>query len=335
MGWRCLPRRFNCKLSTLGRALLIFLLLSLGLPAVAPSPRAAERPNGAGLVIRYGDGQVAMYYVEFREPELSGLELLLRSGSTVTLANFGSLGFAVCAIDGEGCPADDCFCQSYGSPPFYWHYYRLREDGSWVLQSVGPSSRRVRDGDVDGWAWTSGEIDLPHISIETLAGRFGVQRLAPPGSQEPGATLTRPEPLAPLASAPAEPIASPEVPPVRLVPGEPTPVDDQAAGRLDAVMDNVPGEQTPVDDPATPPSAQPSAQPVGSGLTSEGTAFVPPFKPPSDVSTPEQAPPAPGEAVAAASSDPPHLGGYLVFALMCTIMLVLVAWLARQSSPGT
>lgn len=174
----------------------LWLALALTLAGVSQSSSLrAEQPNGAGLVIRFGDGQVITAYVTFTEPAITGIDLLQRAGIPVTVAPFGGLGLAVCAIAGQGCPAEDCFCQAKRQPAWFWHYYGLTDDGRWVLHSVGASTRLLRDGDVDGWSWTSGESGLPPLTIEQLAQVHGFERAAS------STTLTAP-PSPTLGSAP-------------------------------------------------------------------------------------------------------------------------------------
>ena len=100
------------------------VVLAAGL-ALTTAPVAAAR-KGAGLVVRHGDGRLVVAYVEFDEPQISGAELLRRAGLTVVSAQL-SPGQAVCSINGEGCPADTCFCKSYGNPPTFWRYYHRRD----------------------------------------------------------------------------------------------------------------------------------------------------------------------------------------------------------------
>src|SRR5690606_16385323 len=116
--------------------------------------RAPASTNQAGIVVRKGDGSLVYATVEFSEPTIDGIELLTRSELDVSIAPFGGRGGAVCSIDDEGCPSDDCFCQSYSNPAFFWHYYIL-EDGEWIEHTAGASSRKLADGDIDGWSWTS------------------------------------------------------------------------------------------------------------------------------------------------------------------------------------
>ncbi len=128
--------------------------------------------NTAGLVVRHGNGTLLYTHVTFDEETISGEDLLTRSGLDVAMAPFGGLGGAVCSIDGEGCSSDNCFCHSYSSPSFYWHYYVL-ENGEWVEHPSGPSSRQLSDGAVDGWSWTAGEPELPTTSIEQVVSASG------------------------------------------------------------------------------------------------------------------------------------------------------------------
>ncbi|MDQ3549629.1 MAG: hypothetical protein M3439_12520, partial [Chloroflexota bacterium] len=83
----------------------------------------------------------------------------------------------VCSIDGEGCPSDNCFCQSYTTPAYFWHFYA--NDGGWRELLQGASSRSVGDGDVDGWSWTAGDPGLPAVTIDEIALLNGVDRNAP------------------------------------------------------------------------------------------------------------------------------------------------------------
>lgn len=170
---------------------LVALLLALG----SLFSTAAQYPNGAGLVVRHGDGTLVYAYVQFEGEAINGIDLLSRSGLDVTIAPFGGLGGAVCAIGGEGCPSDNCFCHSYSSPSFFWRYY-VFENGGWVEYPVGASSRQLADGDIDGWSWTAGENGLPIVSIDEIAAVNGIDRSDSTPTPQPLPTDTpTPEPL--------------------------------------------------------------------------------------------------------------------------------------------
>ncbi|MCM8749838.1 hypothetical protein NET02_11830 [Thermomicrobiaceae bacterium CFH 74404] len=300
--------------SPVARALLaLALAFALALPAAAPGDVVAQRPNGAGLVIRHGDGRVFTYYVEFTETEITGLELLMRSGAALALANFGGLGTAVCAIDGEGCPADNCFCQSYASPAYYWHYFRLEPGGTWVLQQVGPSNRQVRDGDVDGWSWTSGESGLPAISIDEIAAQHGVDRSA---STEPTAT-----PLAPSSPAPPAPTSTPPpvTPVLSPVAGTATP---QPEGSPTALATHTPSPAAPM--PGTPEvTATARATPVPAPSPANPSTALG-----ADTPAAQPTPAAPSSSPQASS----QVSNYFFFAAMLSALLGLAGWLAWRRS---
>ena len=162
---------------------LRFLALAacLALVAVAASQfvgAQGQAPNGAGLVVRHGDGSVIYAYVEFEGETISGEELLLRSGLDFVVAPYAGLGTGICAINNEGCPADDCYCRSYDSPAVYWRYYGW--NGGWSAHLQGPTSRQLADGDIDGWSWTGGDHDLPPVTIDEIAAITGFDRSPPP-----------------------------------------------------------------------------------------------------------------------------------------------------------
>lgn len=294
--------------------LALVLLLALSLPAVSPIPLAAQRPSGAGLVIRHGDGRVVVYYVEFPEPEITGLELLIRSGASVTLANFGGLGAAVCAIDGEGCPAENCFCQSYTSPAFYWHYYRLDASGSWVLQQLGPSSRRIRDGDVDGWAWTSGESGLPPTSIDEIAAQFGVDRMAAATPLTAQPTRTPP------------PLASPTAAPIAASTPSPEPPGGLGATRTPGPVSETPTLATPSPRPTRAASAAPTTIPYAEARSATRVAVSSPPPVAGGVATPGRVPTSAGAT--------PGRDTYAPFGAMLVLALGLAGWLAWRRGTG-
>lgn len=116
----------------------------------------AQVVHHAGLVIVFGNDRTESLCIEFADDEISGVELLQRSGLPVVYSGFGGLGAGVCRIDDVGCAnPGDCFCQCRGADCQSWTYLAL-EDGAWEHQRFGASTRRLRDGDVDAWVWGSG-----------------------------------------------------------------------------------------------------------------------------------------------------------------------------------
>ena len=140
------------------RAINIYLTLTvlLALTIVGgnlPVARA-QQSNRVGLVVVHGDGSTITRCVEFGESEISGYDVLTRSGLDIVASFDPSMGAAICAIDGEGCPADNCFCQCQGGSCVYWAYYHL-VNGAWQYSQIGASGYKVHNGDVEGWSWRS------------------------------------------------------------------------------------------------------------------------------------------------------------------------------------
>ncbi len=155
--------------------------------ASAATPPAESEPvlHHAGLVVRHGDGRLTYAYVPFEEETMSGIDLLKRSGIPQVTISFGGLGEGVCSLEGEGCPAAECrrtVCQGPGANAPFWQYFRQNAPGDWRPLTLGASSAKVRDGDIDGWSWTGRDAGLPAVSLEDVARLAG----APVNDGEPG-----------------------------------------------------------------------------------------------------------------------------------------------------
>ncbi len=211
------------------RSLLLPLAVVLMTALVGGGPASADSPGRAGLVVTFGDGMTVTRCLQFEGEEISGADLLEASGLSVVFSRYGGLGGAVCMIEAEGC-ADpgDCFCRCKGGECRYWSYYRLNDEGAWEYSNAGPSSRRLRNGDVDGWAWGSGSIGggatPATYAFEEIcpppaatpppppAPAATEAAAAPPPSETP---LPAPSPSAEVGSSPAAWLSSPtmEAPP--------------------------------------------------------------------------------------------------------------------------
>ncbi|MEJ7762953.1 MAG: hypothetical protein WKF80_09195 [Thermomicrobiales bacterium] len=168
-----------------------------GQTAAPPGSPAGGSPgfHAAGLVIVHGDGTLTYAYVPFAEDDISGIDLLGRSGAVHVTTGFGGLGAAVCSLEGEGCDLTECrrtVCQGSADDPF-WKYFRVA-GGGWETWPLGASGARVPDGDVQHGARTRGEVDLPARTKDHVRGLAG----AP---EEPDAIPAgQPVPTAALAS---------------------------------------------------------------------------------------------------------------------------------------
>jgi len=173
-------------------------------PAEVGLAARQEGENRAGLVIQNGDGAVQTACVRFDEPEISGLELLERSGIPI-VAQVGAVGAAVCKIGPEGCdyPAERCFCERDGPRSIYWAFY-LRDGEEWRYSAQSAGSVPVRDGDVQGWAWGLGESGVgavpPLIDLDTIC---PAPAAPSPAEAEPGAATPAPTAATPPLSTAA------------------------------------------------------------------------------------------------------------------------------------
>jgi len=160
----CFTKR-TASLYTLAGLLVVGLLLAVSAPQAG-----ANDYHRAGLVIDYGGGNVATFCVSFNEDSITGMDVLERAERQL-VSGFG--GGAICAIDGVGCPANDCWCQcrNPSSGCTYWIYWHLR-GGEWVYSSLGAAAYPVHDGEVEGWVWgsgsTGGGAQPPVYTIEQL-----------------------------------------------------------------------------------------------------------------------------------------------------------------------
>ncbi len=175
------------KIKSSAWALLLTLpLLVAGLSQRAPAQ--AQSPNRAALVVHFG-GTTVSRCVSFDEPEISGYDVLTRSGLGIT-ASFDATGAAICAIEATGCPVESCLlCAA----PDYWAYWRW-DGGQWVYSQLGANATTVRHGAIEGWSWGRGSPP-PMIAFDEIC--------APPSPTAtpipPTATQLPPTPIPPTA----------------------------------------------------------------------------------------------------------------------------------------
>jgi hypothetical protein len=121
---------------------------------------SADQPHRAGLIVQFDDGRVETRCIGFDTDEISGAELLARSGLDTVIDASSGLGITVCKIDGLGCdyPAEQCFCQCMsGADCGYWNYfYRDPGETQWSYSALGAVLRKSKPGSVEGWVWGSG-----------------------------------------------------------------------------------------------------------------------------------------------------------------------------------
>jgi hypothetical protein len=156
--------------------LAITLLALVVMTQPMSTPVHADDPNQVGLVVRFSNGSTFTACIEFDESQLTGEEVLDRSGLSILKDTSYGLGAAICRIEGDGCdyPQENCFCQCEGVECEYWAYYHLdRQNNEWIYSGMGATWHTVQHGDVEGWAWGAGDpsgsdVEPPPIPFEQL-----------------------------------------------------------------------------------------------------------------------------------------------------------------------
>jgi len=169
-----------CEILHKYRVGLALWAAALALTACGTAPAGSHR---AGLVVVHGDGSVQTACVDFSQAEISGLELLDQSGLDYQLDASNPMGALVCKVGSEGCdfPAQDCLCQcSLGQTCRYWGYFNRQAGADWVYAVSGPSSQKVRDGDVDAWVWLTGDEASQSVPPELT--NLGFDQICGPNS---------------------------------------------------------------------------------------------------------------------------------------------------------
>jgi hypothetical protein len=162
----------------LGLALALLVVVPVdeaeAIPQSTPTSSALHR---AGLVVIHGDGSRTVAVVAFPEDEITGIELLHRSGIDMLSIPFGGLGEGICQLEREGCDVVECrrtVCQTSRDAPFWQLFDRVAADGTLASAPLGGSATRIRDGEVAVWAWTGTDLDLPAFRLDEVAAESGL-----------------------------------------------------------------------------------------------------------------------------------------------------------------
>jgi hypothetical protein len=128
-------------------------------PVIASSPSRPAGPNGQAVVVIGNSSHVVQVGGGIR-----GIDALRAVASVETLNYGGSLGEAVCKINGVGDAAQPSSC------PGGWRYYRAANGASgWTYSGAGPSNTTVRGGDMEGWGYNSTPPFRPFCSVAQCA----------------------------------------------------------------------------------------------------------------------------------------------------------------------
>lgn len=291
----------------------------------------AQTPNQVGIMVQFGDGSIQTTCVTFDEQTITGFDALQRAGFGVDAAFDPYQGSAVCQINGEGCPADNCFC----SMPNYWTYWHL--SGEWIYSGAGSSNTTLSHGNVDGWKW--GQGDPPPVvafdQICTLAPTQSPPTLPSPTNEAPTAT---PTPL-PTDLPPSSGVVLPTATPINLPapsPTSPAPVASTPQTGIEPSPTLTPGTTIePGLSTAMPATVTPTSKSTTELATPVNT--LTPSRQLVSLSSPSPTPPSPetpqlSETLdSTASTIKSSAGGYAIFGIIAAgLGLFLLGWALRM-----
>ena len=261
-------------------------------------------------MIQYGDGTVLTGCVEFAEPEITGLDVLQRSGLDVVYHTTG-MGVKICKLGREGCDDPNrCFCQCKGASCVYWSYWHLK-DGVWQYSNLGASSHTVQPGAVEGWTWGPGSVNSaiqpPQIRFEDICRAATSQ---PTLTDTPQPTATSAPADTPLPTDTPRPTATPP------------PTEAAARPAPSSTFTSVPSPATAVNTATPLPTSTPTLVPLTVSQATEAPPATrqPPSHPTTTpTGTPTGVPPSPTRA---------SPGSYFAFGGIVAVLAVvgLVVW---------
>ncbi len=143
-------------------SLLVGVTAHTTLTSVSAAENSPSASNSMSVVVQFSTVDRLIRKVSFSTSTITGLDALLASGLDV-VTHTSSWGTVVCAIEGVGCPADDCFCAGNN----FWNYEYWDGTG-WQSHSQGAGSANRGDGAVDGWRWGEwgGPAIVPYPQLE-------------------------------------------------------------------------------------------------------------------------------------------------------------------------
>ncbi len=155
-----------------------------------------ELTSTAAIVIDHSDGTRKIEKVTFNGETLTVEQLLRQSDLEIVLGEF-SWGVAICSLDGEGQPENDCFGDPEGR---FWNFNLLSVEGEWQSSPVGISDVIVRDHDVLGFMYGTGEAEQPAVTKQEI--------FSPQSTPTPAVTPTPTLTPTPVPATPTPPISA-------------------------------------------------------------------------------------------------------------------------------
>jgi hypothetical protein len=135
--------------------------------AIMLVPAVTAFGQDAGTVaqlVEFPGGDLRPFCRDLETPT-DNITALKATGLDLALKDWG-FGFTVCAIEGVGCPEEDCFCKCPLPDCTQWTFFRWNEaNGAWETTE----DTMVKAGDVVAWLWTELDttVDYPWPPAET------------------------------------------------------------------------------------------------------------------------------------------------------------------------
>jgi hypothetical protein len=180
--------------------LVLLAIVPLLTASLVPSAAAAT-PHRALVVVDTGSGTVQRV-VTFESESITGLRALELAGANPAVYSFAGQGGAVCKLFGVGRDVSPYCLGGADGDNRYWAYFRAAAGStSFAYSRAGAGATQVRDGDVEGWRWGTGQAPA-WSPVPPPPGPPATAPPPPPSGNSPGAA---PGPVdgAPAVSTPA------------------------------------------------------------------------------------------------------------------------------------
>jgi len=130
-------------------------IIVAALSAVMLLPTSLVYGQATGTVaqlVEFPGGELRPFCRDLETPT-DNITALKATGLDLTIKDWG-FGFTVCAIEGLGCPEDDCFCECPWPECKQWTFFRWNAaKRAWETTE----DTTIQAGDVVAWLWT--ELD--------------------------------------------------------------------------------------------------------------------------------------------------------------------------------
>jgi hypothetical protein len=159
--------------------LLLVLAVILGLVVLPPAESQAAGPDDAYIVIQFDKNKTIVRPISFTAP-ISGFKALELTGLNL-ITSSTAFGPAVCAIEGVGDSAANCFGAGFWAYSFW-------NGSAWESYPVGAGSSVVNDGTIELWAWSPGYVspDAPGSGPQFVGAARALNWLRPRQSETNG-----------------------------------------------------------------------------------------------------------------------------------------------------